>query len=395
MNTALTIIAASGPAPQKAADSKNVPINPQGDANAGGSAAANGMFAILMSQLLGMAPQAASPIMQSGVPAAGPKGETVLPKPGSVPVAAPSDMAPAQPAQAAQPTEPSAPGAASQAQPAAAVRKPEREAGEEQKELEDLLSLLKINGEQAGVQGSKEKKSDTANKTAINETSEPALALIDEKHEKTDRVSPPAVRAKAAEDLAMELFVKPGSTETTEVNGAVTGQRNALTAAPQPDGLAAVQQSGDHARVAGNREVPTVGATQHAPVRAADPAAPFEQAVTIIRDGNRLAVRLEPDGLGKLDMDLRLNKGVVTAQIQVADDATKTLFERNAQQIVDALVREGISVGGFTVSLKDGNAWQGYAENEHNPGEARRAEAGKQVSAAAAAPYLGRVSLFA
>jgi flagellar hook-length control protein FliK len=239
---------------------------------------------------------------------------------------------------------------------------------EAEEEQEDLLSLFKINGEQAGAQGSKEKKNDTANKTTIDETSAPAL----------------------------ELFVKPGSSEATETYGTGTEQRNAVTAAPQLDGLAtAQQQSGDHTRLAGSRELPAAGASQHAPVRAADPAAPFEQAVTIIRDNNRLAVRLEPDGLGKLDMDLRLHKGVVTAQIQVADDATKTLFERNAQQIVDALVREGISVGGFTVSLKDGNAWQGYAENEHNPGAAKQAEAIKQTSAAAAAPHLGRVSLFA
>ncbi len=90
------------------------------------------------------------------------------------------------------------------------------------------------------------------------------------------------------------------------------------------------------------------------PMRAANSAEVLETAPAIVKDGNRLAVKFEQDGLGKLDIDLRLNKGIINAQIQVADDSTKTLIENNMQRIMDSLLQAGLSVGGFSVSLKGG-----------------------------------------
>ncbi len=78
----------------------------------------------------------------------------------------------------------------------------------------------------------------------------------------------------------------------------------------------------------------------------------FDHAVSIVKDGNRIAVQLDHNGLGKLDINLSLDKGAVNAQINVADDAAKKMIENNMQQIVNSLLGDGVSVGGFSVSLR-------------------------------------------
>ncbi|WP_040334233.1 flagellar hook-length control protein FliK [Candidatus Magnetobacterium casense] len=71
------------------------------------------------------------------------------------------------------------------------------------------------------------------------------------------------------------------------------------------------------------------------------------------KSDNSLEIRVEPDGIGKLDIGLSVDKGVVHAQISATDPAGKELLEKNLRHILDALAKEGISVGGFSVSLKD------------------------------------------
>lgn len=84
----------------------------------------------------------------------------------------------------------------------------------------------------------------------------------------------------------------------------------------------------------------------------------FEQTLSITRDGNRLAVSLEPDGLGKLEINLSMEHGLVHARIHVADDSARTLLANHQQQILDALAREGLNVGGFSVSLRNSGSGQ-------------------------------------
>ncbi|MBI5635211.1 MAG: flagellar hook-length control protein FliK [Nitrospirae bacterium] len=70
-------------------------------------------------------------------------------------------------------------------------------------------------------------------------------------------------------------------------------------------------------------------------------------------DGTSLQISLQPEGLGKLDIGLLLDKGVVNAQIQASSVAGKELIEKHMADIVNALAQEGIAIGGFSVSLKD------------------------------------------
>lgn len=70
-------------------------------------------------------------------------------------------------------------------------------------------------------------------------------------------------------------------------------------------------------------------------------------------DGTSIEISLQPEGLGKLDIGLVFDKGVLNAQIQASSAAGKELVEKHMSDIVNALAQEGISIGGFSVSLKD------------------------------------------
>jgi flagellar hook-length control protein FliK len=83
---------------------------------------------------------------------------------------------------------------------------------------------------------------------------------------------------------------------------------------------------------------------------------------SITRDGNQLLVTLKPEGLGKLDINVSLEKGLLNAQIQVSDPAVKHLIENNLQQIMNALAHEGLTVDGFSVSLRYGQTNDGNGQ---------------------------------
>jgi hypothetical protein len=72
-----------------------------------------------------------------------------------------------------------------------------------------------------------------------------------------------------------------------------------------------------------------------------------------------MEISLEPAGLGKLDIELNLNQDRLQGQIMVNDKAGKELIERNLPQLLSDLAREGLQVGGFSVSLKH----QGRGQN--------------------------------
>jgi flagellar hook-length control protein FliK len=140
--------------------------------------------------------------------------------------------------------------------------------------------------------------------------------------------------------------------------------------------------------------IPVQEAGSAPPARTADPVEPFDHTVSIIRDGNRLAVKLEPEGLGKLNIDLSLDRGTVHAHIQVADDAARNVIQDNMQQIVESLMKEGLSVGGFTVSLKNGGQQADEQANEAGQHHPRTADSVQPSAFTAAAAAGSGINLF-
>ncbi|HEX7519747.1 MAG TPA: flagellar hook-length control protein FliK [Candidatus Deferrimicrobium sp.] len=106
----------------------------------------------------------------------------------------------------------------------------------------------------------------------------------------------------------------------------------------------------------GNRGVAERPASFRPVVPASDPGVirSEEKAFVITRKSDTsVEVTLAPPGVGKLEIEVVLEKGVVNARILAADSAGREAIARSLPQIVEALARDGMNVGGFTVSLKE------------------------------------------
>jgi hypothetical protein len=66
-----------------------------------------------------------------------------------------------------------------------------------------------------------------------------------------------------------------------------------------------------------------------------------------------IEISLEPDGIGEIDIELVLDKGVINAQINVSENMGKEFIEKNLDNIMRALINEGLHVGSFSVSLQN------------------------------------------
>ncbi|MBI5575064.1 MAG: flagellar hook-length control protein FliK [Deltaproteobacteria bacterium] len=106
-------------------------------------------------------------------------------------------------------------------------------------------------------------------------------------------------------------------------------------------------------------------------------------------------VTLSPPGVGKLEIEVVLEKGVVNARITAADSAGRELIARNLPDIVEALARDGMNIGGFTVSLKDRRDRSGEARQHGASSESEeRIRAAASPGAPANASSSGLVNLF-
>ncbi|UCE71927.1 MAG: flagellar hook-length control protein FliK, partial [Nitrospiraceae bacterium] len=64
-------------------------------------------------------------------------------------------------------------------------------------------------------------------------------------------------------------------------------------------------------------------------------------------------VTIEHSELGKLNINLSLDKGNVHVNIHASDKVTREIIENNIQYIIDSLEKEGVSIGGFSVGTKE------------------------------------------
>jgi flagellar hook-length control protein FliK len=73
----------------------------------------------------------------------------------------------------------------------------------------------------------------------------------------------------------------------------------------------------------------------------------------LVKGGTKMNVKVESESLGKLNINVSIEKGLVNVHINSADKAVRELVESNMQQIVDSLSKNGVSVGGFSVGLRN------------------------------------------
>lgn len=77
--------------------------------------------------------------------------------------------------------------------------------------------------------------------------------------------------------------------------------------------------------------------------------------VTLTPDKAEMTINLKPDHLGKLEMKLITEKGILNAQIVAENQQVKQIIESNFNVLRDALEKQGIAVQSFSVSVGDNN----------------------------------------
>lgn len=81
------------------------------------------------------------------------------------------------------------------------------------------------------------------------------------------------------------------------------------------------------------------------------------RSITTIKEGQSttLKVKLEPENLGKVDLDLTMENGRLNAKINVESNQVRELFNENLSQLHQGLLKQNIQVGRITLEVNTGN----------------------------------------
>lgn len=76
----------------------------------------------------------------------------------------------------------------------------------------------------------------------------------------------------------------------------------------------------------------------------------------------RARIQLNPPELGRVDMELRVESGVLNARVRVEHGWVKETIESNLKTLRDSLQEQGITVESFTVDVKTGDGSGSFAQ---------------------------------
>jgi flagellar hook-length control protein FliK len=116
----------------------------------------------------------------------------------------------------------------------------------------------------------------------------------------------------------------------TAVNSAELAQNQAMTMASSKAALG----QGNAARAAGFSEL-------------------LNHVVYVAKGRNKLGVTINHEEFGKLKINVSMDKGMLNIHVNASDKVVREFLESNVQSIVESLSKDGVSVGGFSVALKD------------------------------------------
>ncbi len=79
----------------------------------------------------------------------------------------------------------------------------------------------------------------------------------------------------------------------------------------------------------------------------------LNHVVYVAKGRNRLGVTINHEEFGKLKINVSMDRGMLNIHVNASDKAVREFLESNVQNIVESLNKDGVSVGGFSVALKD------------------------------------------
>ncbi len=79
----------------------------------------------------------------------------------------------------------------------------------------------------------------------------------------------------------------------------------------------------------------------------------LNQVVYTAKGKSKLNVTVNHEEFGKLKINVTMEKGLVNIHVNASDKVVREYLESNVQSIIESLSKDGVSVGGFSVALKD------------------------------------------
>jgi hypothetical protein len=97
----------------------------------------------------------------------------------------------------------------------------------------------------------------------------------------------------------------------------------------------------------------------------------IQNARIVVKDGNSgsFSMRLFPESLGRVNVNLGLDQGVLTGRFLVDTQEAKNLLLENISSLMEQLEESGIEVGGFQVDVRDSE--KSFYENPDGPRSGR------------------------
>lgn len=78
-------------------------------------------------------------------------------------------------------------------------------------------------------------------------------------------------------------------------------------------------------------------------------------AVNILEDKSEMLIKLKPDNLGKVTMQIAVENGNITAKFLAESERVKEILESNMQELKDHLAKQGMAVQDLSVSVGNEN----------------------------------------
>ncbi len=100
----------------------------------------------------------------------------------------------------------------------------------------------------------------------------------------------------------------------------------------------------------------------------------LDSVVYAARGNNRIGVTVEHEQFGKLQVNVSMDKGSVHVHIHTSDKIVREFVENNVQEIINSLSEDGISVGEFSIALKDNNGRDRFDDNHNSRSDSRSGE---------------------
>lgn len=200
-------------------------------------------------------------------------------------------------------------------------------------------------------------KPDEERKGAAPRQAEPRLGVLDLRRAQPRREASIAQRASDAEQQPRDEPATPRREVSRELSLVHAGQgsadradRSAKAEASPAAGSDFSSMLAQRLRETGNGEI-------------------VQAARIVLKDGDSgtIRLRLRPESLGEVKIELNLSEKSISGKIVVASEEAKSAFERNMAELSDAFRQGGFETAGLEVSVGSGSGGEAGGEGGREP----------------------------